>query len=435
MPQIGIVGPAPSVERILSVIENMKLNMDFIPFCYTELLEAADIVSANQQKIDGWLFSGPSPYLMVRDRLEPGTIAVSCQHIGAGLYRGILQISHQLNHLTGRVSIDMPQGEEIEDNIGESLEDLKLPTQNMYVKPYTKEFRAEEMIAFHRDLFRQGLTEGAVTSLYSLYLALKKENIPVVHNTITKMEITLAIRALKEKVNTAYFRNTQVGVEIIDVGIFNEVEKMLITPYQLQELELDIKRILIRLSKKLDGYLMEKGSGRYEIFSSRGAVERELQSLSQAIEEIRIFIEAPVSVGIGFGESVHAAEIHAYRAINHAKTQNCSIVMIQDDGVLVESPGKAEELQYSYFSHDGALLEKLKEGGVSVKIYQKIIAVLRRMGWNAFTVNQLAEQLAVTPRNISRIMTGLVEAGLAECVGQEAVAERGRPSKIFRINH
>lgn len=432
MLQIAVVGPVTSVERILSVASKMKLELEFTPFLYTEIGDAVHIVKANQHKFNGWLFSGPAPYMMARDELRPGAIAVHCLHVGAGLYRGLLQMSQYLNHVVRRVSIDMTADEHIEDNIEEALKELNIPTGEMRIKSYTKKFDLEEVIFFHRDLFRKGLTDGAVTSLHSVYLALKKENVPVFRNTPTVMEIELAIREIAEKMTTAYFKNTQVGLEVIEIAI-NEVERMVRTPYQLQNLELDIKRILIQLSQKLDGYLMEKGSGRYEIFSSRGAVEREIQSLQDAVEQIRLFIEAPISVGIGFGESVNAAEINAFRAVNHAKNKKCGIAIIEDDGVLIESLGRDKELQYEYYSEDRELLEKLKQAGVSAKVYHKIMATLRRMGWSAFTVSQLADQLSVTPRNISRIVNGLLKVGLAEPIGQEAPAERGRPSTIFRI--
>lgn len=430
MPRIGVVGSIPLVERVLSVWGTMKHNLEFIPLYYAEFTEVEDIIAANEHRIDGWLFAGPSPYMAARERLQPGAIAVHCQSFGTGFYRAILDLSQQLEHLAGRVSIDIPQDMDVEEGIEEALRELRIPTGEMYIKTYGKNFSAEEYIGFHRDLFRDGISEGAVTSLYSIYLALQKENIPVACNTITKAEAKQAIRILVEKVEAAYFKNTQVGVENIDVGIITE---KFVDPYQLQETELDIKRVLIWLSKKLDGYLVENGSGRYEIFSSRGAVERELKSLEQAIEEIAVFIGAPVSVGIGFGESVRAAEINAFRAVNYAKAKRCGVVMVQDDGAMIEEPGKDQELQYPYLSQDKTLLSRLKAAGVSVKIYHKIVAVLRRTGWSGFTAAQLAEQLSVTPRNVNRVMTGLVAAGLAECVGQEAVTEKGRPSKIFRL--
>ena len=433
MPKIGVIGPESSVTRILSVAARMEHKLEFLPLHYEIFTEAAELVRAHRSRVDGWLFSGPSPYMAARECLEPDAVAVSCQHFGAGLYRGLLNLSQQLGRLPIRVSIDMPQEEGIVDNIEEALQELQLPTEHMHVKPYHKEYEPEELLRFHRELYRGGLTEGAVVSLYSLHQAMQREGIPSVHNTITKMEIKQAIQTLMEKADAAYFRKTQAAVNLFDVEVFRDIGASGITPYQLLERELDVRRVLIRLSRKFGGYLLEKGSGRYEIFSSRGAVERELPSMAAAVAEMAAFAEAAAHAGIGFGESVHAAEIHAVRAVSHGKAKGCTVVMIEEDGVITEAPGVERELQYSCSTRNGALLEKLRGAGVSVKIYQKLAAVTHRMGWTVFTAAQAAAQLRVTSRNVSRILAGLATVGLAECVGQEAGAERGRPSQLFRL--
>ena len=429
MPRIGIVGPASSIERILDVASKMELKLDFIPFPYTETQAAANIVKTNQTYIDGWLFSGPAPLIVAQSVLAPSAIFACCLNIGASLYRCFIQLSQELNRPVGKVSIDMP--EEVE--IDEALAEIQLPRSNMHLMFYNRHFNVLDLVNYHKELFLSGQADGAITSLEAVYLALKALGIPVWRNTPTKMEIKLTLQIISEKITASYFKNTQVGLEIIDVELHSKVDKMLKSPYELQYLELDIKRTLLQLSKKLDGYLIEKGSGRYEIFSSRGAVEREISALQDTIEEIRLQADVPVWVGIGFGETFYAAEVNGYNAVNHAKLKQCGIVMIKDDGVLVEAVGKEDELQYEYYSQDSNLLAKLKQAGVSIKIYRKIMMIIKRMGWDSFTVSQLAEQLAVTDRNVSRIVSGLLRAELVQCIGEEAPAVRGRPSKMYQL--
>ena len=429
MPRIGIVGPTSSIERILDVADKMNLTLDFVPLPYKKTHETATIVKTNQAHIDGWLFSGPAPLIVAQSVLSPSAIFTCCFNIGASLYRCFVQMSQELNKPVGQVSIDMTE----EAEINEALAELQLPRSNMHILFYNRHFKILDLVNYHKDLFLSGQTDGAITSLEAVYLALKELGIPVWRNTPTKMEIKLALQIISEKITSSYFKNTQVGLEIFEIELLSKVEKMLKSPYELQELELDIKRTLLQLSRKLDGYLTEQGSGRYQIFSSRGAVEREITTLQATIEEIQLQVDVPVWVGIGFGETFYAAEVNGYRAVNHAKRKQCGIVMIKDDGVLVEAVGKEDELQYEYYSQDSNLLAKLKQAGVSIKIYRKIMMIIKRMGWDSFTVSQLAEQLAVTDRNVSRIVSGLLRAELVQCIGEEAPAVRGRPSKMYQL--
>lgn len=429
MPKIGVVGPGSSVERILSVADKMNLQLEFIPFTYSETHEAIEIVQNNLDKLDGWLFSGPAPQMVTEQLLDGHPVVGSCFHVGASLYRSIIQMSHKLQKVDLRISTDVTTNDEMEN----ALAELEITGNTVHIKFYDGNFYYQDIVDYHYDLFQAGKIDGVITSLHSVYQTLKSLNVPVFRNTPTKMEIKLAIQIIEEKINTSYFKNTQIGIAVIEVALFNQVKNTLKSPYQIQMLELEIKRILLQLNEKLDGYIIEKGNGSYEIFSSRGAVEREISSFEATLQQIGLITEALISVGIGFGQTFYTAEINAYHALNHAKSKACGSITIQDDKSLIEDAGSQKSLHYEIATQDSELLKKLKISGVSVKIYQKIIAVIKRMNWQTFTVTQLAEQLAVTDRNISRIIAGLLLAELVQLAGEEAPVVRGRPRKIYRL--
>lgn len=429
MPKIGVVGPSSSVTRILNVAENMNLKISFVPFDYSETHEAIDIIKNNLHSMDGWLFSGPAPRMLTEDLLVSHPVVGSCFQVGASLYRGLIQMSHKMQTMNLRVSTDVT----INDEINSALEELDVKPTEMYIKFYNKDFSYSEIIDFHYKLFKAGKVDGAITSLQSIYQALKDLNVPVFRNTPTKMEIKLAIQIIEEKIHTSYFKNTQIGIAVIDVDLFNQVKNTPKSQYQMQILELEIKRILLQLNEKLAGYIIEKGNGAYEILSSRGAVERELGIFKNTLQEINMLTDAPILVGIGFGQTFYAAEVNAYRALNHAKTNHCGNIVIQDDNTLIENVGSDKILHYEIATQDSELLKKLSIAGVSVKIYQKIISVIKRMNWDIFTVTQLAEHLSVTDRNISRIIAGLLSAELVLLAGEESPSVRGRPRKIYRL--
>ncbi len=431
MRKIGVVGPDQSIRRILDVARTLDINIELVPYPYDDAHETVDIIKKSFHKVKGWLFTGSLPYMLAIETFGTDENFAHCAFDGAGLYKCFLQVAYHQNTIMERLSIDIPDME----NLTEAIHDLEIPNREIYVNRYGTKFDTQSIIQFHRDLWKAGKTDAAITSLGAAYIALKQDgDIPVYRNSVTATSIRYAIKVLNEKTAASFFRSTQVGLEVIEIENFDEVIEKLASSYNIKRLELRISKELIDLSEKLNGCLLERGRGRYEISSSRGAIDREMGLLKDVVRRLSLELHVPVAVGIGFGETVSSAENNARRALLHAKKRKKEkLVIIQEDGVLIESVGQPEELTYEYFSDDQELLEKLHEADVGIKNYKKIEATVRRMGWNTFTSSHVAEELGVTERNVRRILAGLTKVGLIECIGEEFSTVRGRPSRLYRI--
>ncbi len=108
-------------------------------------------------------------------------------------------------------------------------------------------------------------------------------------------------------------------------------------------------------------------------------------------------------------------------------------MIVQENGVIVEAAGEPEQIAYAYRSNDKELLDKLNKANVSIKTYNKLQALVQRMGWSTFTTSDIATYLSMTVRNAQRIIGSLCEYGLAEYKGEELQAVRGRPKKIYQL--
>lgn len=435
MYKIGVVGPLPSIKRILDVVKDFKHEIEFIPFSYEDAREVIEIVKNNHNQVNGWFFSGPTPFVIAKQILDSNANCVYCPPTGASLYKGFIQMSFHQNQFSSKVSIDMVQAEDVSDvRLRESLIELEIPIENMYVKTFDEHYVHQEIVQFHLQLWKEGKIQGVLTCLQSVYLALKKEKVPVYRISMTKMEIRQAMKVVIEKAKSSYFKDSQIGVEIIEINQFDQIADKVQTRYHLQHLDLKIKQTLLLFCEKLDGSLMENGNGRYQIFSSRRAIEREIETLRNTVEQLALEVDSTVAVGIGFGDTAFSAEINARRAIQHSKQKaDHSIVVVQDDGLIVESIGQEEQLAYTYRSNDKELLEKLHKSNVNIKTYKKIEALIHRMGWDGFTTSDLALHLSMTVRYAQRIMNSLYENGLAEYKGEELHSTRGRPHKIYSL--
>lgn len=432
MYKIGVVGPPPSVERILAVANEFEHGIEFVPIEYEDAKVVSSIVSERNWEFNGWFFSGPIPFTIAKNVLSPDANIVYCPPTGSNLYRCFIQMSIDHDEVVKRVSVDMIESEG--RYLHESLYELDIPEEDRHVLTYDENYDAQKITQFHLDLWKEGKTQGAFTTLFSVERALQEEGIPVHRVLMTKMEIRQAMKMVIEKAKSSYFKDTQIGVEIIELEQMDKIAERAKTRFHLQHLELKVRQTLLLLCEKLDGSLLANGNGRYQIFSTRGAIQREIEMLRTTVQQLSLEADVPVAVGVGFGETAFSAENNARKAIQHAKERpDFGIVIVQDDGVIMESAGETEQLSYSYRSNDRELLDKLNKANVSVKTYHKIEALVQRMGWNTFTTTDIASYLSMTVRNAQRIMGSLCEFGLAELKGEEQQAMRGRPKKMYTL--
>lgn len=432
--KIGIIGATQSVEKIMTVSREFEDGIKFIPLPFEDEKEIQPILHNNKRKVNGWLFSGPLPYAIAKEYLENEDNVSYCQSSGAGLYINCLQIAFKNGTSLPRISVDM--FESLMD-IEQTMKETGLPLDGVYIKYYDQKHDLEEITQFHLRLWQEGKIEGAITALRTVFHNLEEQNVPVYALTLTKQEIYQSLKIITEKVKTSYFKTTQVGSVIIAINQYEEVIEKAKSLSMLQNLEWKLKGVLLPLCNSLNGYLLEKGSGVYEIFSSRGAIEQELTMLRETIQQMGIAINFDVSVraGVGFGETVSNAEFNAYRALrNIDEKTDGGLIIIRDDGGIVEAASQEKEVSYDYYSNDTSLLEKLHRAAVGIKTFRKIEATVGKMKWDTFTVAQLASQLSVTEQNIRRIISSLNAVELVVVAGEEFAATRGRPGKLYRLN-
>ncbi|MFS0916695.1 hypothetical protein [Brevibacillus sp. 179-C 1.1 NHS] len=429
--KIGVVGPGQSVERIIAIAKEFDEGMNFIPYIYTETKETEQIVLENDQHVDHWLFSGPLPYLIAKNVLDDDKRMEHIYPTEASIYKGFLEVVYAQKKLVERVSIDMLLSTKFME---ESLRSSNLSISELYMKTFEATIDPNELLEFHLALWNQKKTDAAMTCYPTVYQSLVDAGIPAYWISPSNMDIHQTVRVFVEKVRTSYFKDTQIGIEMIEVEQFDRIKESAKTPYHLQYLELRIKEALIKLCEQVDGSLLEQGNGRYVIFSTRGTIHREIPTLQSTVELLAKEADTTVAVGIGFGETAFAAEMNAHRALRQSKEKAArDIVMIQDDGTIVEWVGQEEELIYSYRADDDEVLEKLKKGNISVKSYKKLDALLQKMGWTDFTTKDLAKYLQMSERNAQRIVADLCAVELAECSGEESQSTRGRPTKRYRL--
>ncbi len=430
--RIGVVGPSLSVNRILEMAREIEQEMELIPCVYNETSEIEEIVLSNNQQVDFWLFSGYIPYMIAKKLFRTDENLEYIFFTESSIYKGIMELSYSQGKLLNQVSIDMVQP--VHNAEEDGVQQLKKTMKDLYLRTFDAEVDPNELFQFHYDLWKQQKTEGALTCYPTVHQALIKAGVPAYWMSPTRIEIFQTIKIFFEKIKTSYYKETQIGVVMIEVVDFDTLKEKMKKPYQIHYLELRLKELLIQLCENLGGSLFEQGSGRYTIFSSRGVIEGEIQSIQEKIESLSIEANTTAAAGIGFGQTLYFAEMNALRALRQSKEKAAKkITIIQEDGTMIESVGQEEELTYDYRTDDKDFLAKLNKGNISVKTYKKIEAIIRKMGWSGFTTKDLAMHLQMSERYAQKIVADLCKANLAEYIGEESPHSRGRPIKVYKL--
>lgn len=431
MYRIGVVGPQISVDLIIKHAKEIKTDMQFYPYSYAKMSETVGIIEEHDQEVDFWLFSGQLPYKLA---LESKVNAEKMEYIytfGKAVYQGILEKSYELGHLPKGVSFDMVR---FYKDYFESIDGIKKIIPNMHTLEYEADANIDELFQFHYDLFEKGEIEVAVTTYPSVQEKLQEAGIPAYWMGPQPEDIYHSIQILNEKVKTRYYKGAQATAIILQVNNYQQVKAKNRNGYKINFLELDLQRLLLELCEDVGGYLLENGVGRYTLFSTRGVTEKKLPVIVDVLKRVERELDCTLAVGLGSAATVYHAEGFAQQALQHSEESKVTnIVLMNDDGEMVEYMNNNNVLNYSSRSEDPEIIKKLAETSVSVKLFSKLESLVSEMKNQMFITKDLAYELKMSDRNAQRIVSELLKTNLIEVCGEENRNNRGRPTKIYRL--
>ncbi|MGE7917613.1 ArsR family transcriptional regulator [Viridibacillus sp. NPDC093762] len=425
--RLGIIGVEDNYKLVESVA---KENSKFITssFSHSTEEEIIDILETHQNDVDMWLFSGYITYNTARlsgKSTKPMffvTLKGSCLY--KALYHALYEDKMHINDL----SFDCFTPSQIKQ-IAEELGSNFNPD---YLKQYVNSF--DLIVEHHFELWKKGMTKAAVTCIWDVSNKLKKLGVPVFRVNPTKTEIESALNMALLSHEMLIFKNRQIAVQLFEVAVLTGLSMDMYSSDELYQKEIQITQKLLNYTKKIQGSLKKAASGRYVIFSTRGALSKITQDFTEVpdIAEIHRLSQLSVTCGIGFGQSVFEAEIHAGKALIHAKEYGNGTWMVFLDKKMIKGPlGKLEKNKYFYGSKQFQTISELTS--LSVSTINKVDSILETIGKTEITANELAQHMEIIPRSARRIIVQLMKKGFAREIAEETPHPRGRPRKIYQI--
>ncbi|MDZ7707814.1 MAG: hypothetical protein U5J97_07965 [Trueperaceae bacterium] len=106
--------------------------------------------------------------------------------------------------------------------------------------------------------------------------------------------------------------------------------------------------------------------------------------------------------------------------------------MIDSDKTFTGPVGSEDTNRFTLRSTSPIVRKYAEACDLGTAQMERVLTAMTRIGSDAFSTNEIAPLLQMTPRNTRRILTKLETAGLIQLVGSEQVHLRGRPRRVYR---
>lgn len=427
--RLGIVGPSDSIDLAQEVALERAEILVPIPIVYQDASEVAEIVDRRGNEVDVWLFSGIVPYERALS-LKVNKPLFYIPHTGSSLWRALLQITYIEKLKFESMSFDTFSQKEIE----ETFTDINLPLPTIYVNHYQGVISASDITEYHYNLWKNGHTHIAVTCFFATYQNLRKMGVPVFRIWPTRSTIRTTLDITISTFEAQRFKGSQLAIQHIVIDGYDDIVRAS-SSYGAKKIELRLHEILIGYAEKLKGSIVIRGDGQYTLYSTRGILEEitDVFTTMPILDDITRNVTAKVSGGIGFGATAYEAEENAYRALGLAKQRGKGLWMVVTDSREVIGPlSSVTHLKYSISSDDIVLKQFAEQLNISITTVNKLLAAVNKLAKDAIAADDLAMYLAITPRSARRLLSTLVDQGLAQVAGAEMLG-KGRPRKLYKV--
>ena len=423
--RLGLIGPADSIERIVQTASRMSETTEIIPRIYSVKEESAELAAQLEPLVDVILFSGIVPYRIAALANAVSKPMLYLPRVGMSLALPLWEMREKGQPFR-RISIDSFAAQDI----AEVAEELGFSFERVEIIEQWESATYEEMAEAHERLYRQGLTDVALTGLSKTVQILAGHGTPCKRVYPTRYTIREYLeKAIYIGQNTR-LRAYQTAVLIVQL---RHEATLASTEYDYLQIRNTFERMLIEYARGVFGSMFPFGHNEYLVFTTRGAAEEPfwLSSLYTASGKAGIQFCA----GLGFGTTTYNAEANARKALDRSRSWNGSSVYSVDvDGEIHGPLEVAERGSYNIAETDASIMEAARSTGLSPAHLSRIRSLVRVRGHKRIDVDELATSLNVSSRSARRILQELSDAGKARVVALESRTQAGRPRRLYEID-
>ncbi|MDZ5711387.1 hypothetical protein [Jeotgalibacillus haloalkalitolerans] len=409
--KIGVIGSRQFLKDIERLKEKYR-EVSFYKYLYESPVEAEGLIRSAEERMDVWLFSGVIPYFYARSVVKrKGLLYTFAPFTEIMVTLSLFKLFYQEGITMNKVSLDLPD----QRTIHGVLNQLGADDEVKFVKDYAWIYKGlperdaldlDEFVDYHRSLYESGETLIALTSIHAVYDRLISHGVPARY-------MIQAESAILEGIERA-----------IQIGMLEQEKKSQVAVIRMDGSYQAVQDPFIRL---LNGTVAQHENS-WNLYSTRGAVEEKFDPM-QLVKTGGV----PV-IGIGFGQTLRRAELHAHDALQYAKKHQGNgpaVYVLNDKDVLSE--WKAEHnVQIKVKSDSEDVMRIAEEIDLSAKAVHLFLSFITDGDAPAFTANDFAAYTGKSRRSAERMIKKFVEYQYIRHAGTERPYDQGRPRAVYR---
>lgn len=371
-------------------------------YTYTVPEEAPNLLK-NIQACDAIFLSGTLPYLYAKEQLEQLTIPWTyLKQDETSISTTLLALFLKQPTALQRLSIDVMEPQFIEQMLQDVQTEVRpfIQTISLYT-PYKK------YIAHHEKLWHEQKVDHIITSIHTVYDALREKNIPVMRMIDPPSSI---MRSLFEAKRLSDYAK-------------NDFAKVAVAQFQF-EVE-PPEDLLEQIGTLLSSFYQKNAPLCYAFYTTNGPIKNQHTTLLELLAAI------DCRAGFGYGHSINEAKKHADQALAFA--QQKQFILVDDKKRMHEL--HAETSQAVALQTTNPLIFEITQAtGLSPKNISRILAFQKIHPHTTFNAQDLADYLHVTRRTTERILKKLLTHQYVKIIGEEMTYQQGRPRAIYALN-
>lgn len=436
---IAVIAPEDVAAYCKSVIRNENPEVTVIEATYTYYMQAPEIVKSVQDKVDGILFGGKTPYMVTEKSVAQKVPWSFLDRETGTLFRAILEAYVILKKDIRKVSFDSYD----EDMITMAYSDIGIKENELNI--YIAQQRLQDsnyheyLKNFHINNFKNKNISCVITGFTEIYNYLRNKNIPCVRMIAPKNTVLLGYHKIEKRWMESDSKDKETVV--LDIK-FNFSKLNLSSGYQ-QYFQLCNKNkaaeTIYLFAAKIEAAVVEIFNDRFMIFTTYKKLSDEMGDSFESLylfNHVRDVNIRNMNIGIGYGNTMAQAQDNAEIGLAEAEKAGENIA------IIVSGKGKKGS-RIKLMSKGGSRDEPVKEEqmyelshktGISTASLWKIYSGVQYFNGKDITSQKLATVCEMSKRNMDRLILKLENAGACEIIGEYVEGKSGRPTRMLKFH-
>ncbi|MEO4052549.1 hypothetical protein [Solibacillus sp. CAU 1738] len=425
---IGIISPQSLIIQIREVLQDFpNLKPHFLIANFD--VDFYESIENLMSKVEVLMFTDSYTYELAKKHINFSIPVHQMPSISNGLYRALLKVLK--NYDATYLSVDTIE----EKYLKRVLAELQHPNMNYSIFNTNNAVPIDDIIKHHIDC-NELQQAYVVTAIPTVAEQLRAQNIAVEFIIPTEQDMIVAFERALLSTDARRNKETQIVYGLIHLHNKDQLQACTQTPHLLDN---KITQTLQQYIQTLDGHLIHLQNGHFAFITMRGIFERETRGYKY-MPLVQLLQEAyglTVSLGIGFGLTASESGTHAKQALQQSieLAGNVCYIVREDNSVIgpVDMSTQANYERYDLVVTDHESLQRAEKAGMSATYMSKLMARIAKHKKIDYTAQELADTLHMTLRSANRILLKWMDADLVEIIGEEKVAYKGRPRRIYRL--